>query len=204
MPFTKSKLHHQRLNPDYFGSVEDLLNSSAAKEFDTLLFACSDHGTAPDNVSFATPGRMMIVQHLGASIPRVSDCEKGLDRADVLNLLLEKPIDKIIVCGHLGCGVIPTWLKATAEDRDTGKFRERFMQGTLKPVLQAYPGVTGQDLIDCLVHEHVLVQLDNLATHEEIDSRLRSGTLKLHGWVVDDESARISSFEPTNNSFKIL
>ena len=115
MAFTKSRIDHH-LASSFFGSVDDLLDKSAAIDYDTLMIACSDHGTAPDNVSFARAGRMMILQHLAASVPSAIDCENGLDIEDIFSLLDNNPIRQIIVCGHLGCGVIPTWVRSSEDD----------------------------------------------------------------------------------------
>ena len=42
-----------------FGSPSDLTNTWDARERDTLIIACSELGTAPDNISFAEPNRAL-------------------------------------------------------------------------------------------------------------------------------------------------
>ena len=203
MSFLTSKINHT-LVPEFYGSLENLVAPDTVKEYDILMIACSDHGSAPDNVSFAPPGRMMILQHLGASIPNRSECRDGLNIAAINQILDEKPISQIIVCGHLNCQVIKTWIGASNDELDYAQFRSRFLSGTLKPVQEAYPEMTGEELVEYSIHEHVLMQLENLASHPNISSRLNLGTLKLHGWVVDDKSARIKSFDPASKSFQLL
>ena len=97
MPFTISRIDH-RLDPTFFGSVENLLDKSAAKEYDTLMIACSDHGTAPDNVSFAPPGRMMILQHLAASIPSASECKNRLDIKGIIIVSWPTTLSSKLLC----------------------------------------------------------------------------------------------------------
>lgn len=46
---------------------------ATSAERDTLLVACSDHGTAPDNLLFAGESRLLIVQHLISSIASLAE-----------------------------------------------------------------------------------------------------------------------------------
>ena len=103
MPFTQSTINHP-LDSTFFGAVEDLLDESTATEHDTLMIACSDHRTAPDNGSVAPPGRIMILQHLAASIPSAIECDKGLDIEGTTRIMGEKTIRHIIECGTLAVG----------------------------------------------------------------------------------------------------
>ena len=74
-----------------FGSPSDLTNTWDARERDTLIIACSELGTAPDNISFAEPNRCVVLQHLAASMPSKDEC----DRHQVLSCdSIEKLFDK--------------------------------------------------------------------------------------------------------------
>ena len=101
----ESSLH--QFNPDHFGTVYDFVNTADSDQRDTLMIACSDHGTAPDNVSFAGPDRFFILQHLAASIPRPQDHEIDNTFDGILVAFDGYDIRQIVICGHRGCGVIP-------------------------------------------------------------------------------------------------
>ena len=67
----KIKTGLRQFSTSQFGTLADWMATSS--ERDTLLVACSDHGTAPDNLSFAGESRLLIVQHLISSIPSLAE-----------------------------------------------------------------------------------------------------------------------------------
>jgi carbonic anhydrase len=188
----ETSLH--QFNPDDFGAVGDFLKTTDCNERDTLMIACADHGTAPDNVSFAGTDRFFILQHLAACIPSPEDGANDSAFAEVQFAFLNYDIKHIVLCGHLGCGVIPNWLKDT-DAHDTGGLRARFRSTAVKAVEQAYPHLNGQELIERLICEHALFQLENLQSHPFIRNKLDSNELKLHLWIVNDETARVLAFD---------
>ena len=54
----------------------------------------------------------------------------------------------------------------------------------------------GRDYIERLICEHALFQLENLQMHPFIRDRLDASLLKLHLWIVNDETARILAYNP--------
>jgi carbonic anhydrase len=184
-----------KFNPNHFGTVDDFLKTAESNERDTLMIACADHGTAPDNVSFAGPDRFFILQHLAASIPPPDDSAKGITFAEVQYAFLNYEIKHIVVCGHLSCGVIPNWLKDT-NTQDTGGLRACFRETTVKAVAAAYPELKDADIIERLICEHAIFQLENLQLHPFIREKLDANFLKLHLWIVNEETARVLAFDP--------
>jgi len=182
-------------NPDHFGTIDDFLETTGSKERDTLMIACADQGSAPDNVSFADPERFFILQHLAASIPSPATGTTDNTFVEIQYAFLNYAIKQIVVCGHLGCGVIPTWLKDT-NTRDTGGLRARFRETTVQAVTAAYPELKGPDLVERLICEHTIFQLENLQLHPFIRENLDASALKLHLWIVNDETGRVLAFDP--------
>ena len=185
---------HQ-FNPEHFGTFDDFLSTAHNNKRDTLMFACADHGTAPDNVSFAGTERFFILQHLAAAIPPPSDNEVDSSFGAILYGFVNYDIQHVIVCMHLGCSVIPNWLSST-DTHDTGNLRARFWSDTVNVVEQTYPHLKGQEFIERLICEHALFQLENLQSHPFIHQKLDANALKLHLWIVNDETARVLAFDP--------
>ena len=65
---------HQ-LHRSFFGSTSDLIRDTSARDGSSLMIACWELGSAPDNVSFTSPGSFVTLQHLGASVPSQVECE---------------------------------------------------------------------------------------------------------------------------------
>lgn len=108
---------------------------------------------------------------------------------------LNNDLRHAVVCGHLGCQVIEYWLKKT-NTKDSRSPQSRFLATTVEAVNDTYPDLTGREYIDRLICEHALFQLENLQMHQFIRDRLEANTLKLHLWIVNDQTARILSYNP--------
>ena len=190
-----------------FGSASDLLRKRYPQDTDTLIVACSEQGAAPDNISFASPGRLVILQHIAATLPSNRECEQypGLSCREVEKLFTRYDFRNVIICGHLKCGVIRNWLQPMNEPyADIGAFRERFELGTRELVDVNYPSVSGTERCTLMICEHVLCQIENLASHPFMQKRLESGKTSFFGWVVDDESARVFSYCFAESAFVLV
>lgn len=192
-----ASLHN--FNPDHFGSVSDFRTPAEVNQRDTLIFACSDHGTAPDNISIVSNDRVLIMQHIGESIPRPEDESVDDLFESIRKLFDDHHIQQVIVCGHLGCNVLRNWLK-DSECSDTGMLRARFRAAAFATVNEAYEGLSEKEFYDYLICEHALYQLENLQSHPFIHNKLIAGELKLHAWIADDKSARVLQYDPTSGN----
>jgi carbonic anhydrase len=187
-----------------FGSVAGLLHPVHVRERDILMITCSELGVAPDNISFQTPNRCVILQHLAGSVPSKHECQaiEGLSFDDVANLFSKYDFRHIIVCGHLHCGVIRNWLAPPpAANSDIGGFRARFESGTRDFVDEHYKAVSSEQRFTLMVCEHVLCQIENLLTHFSVADRVQRRATDLHGWVLDDATARVHRYGVAESAF---
>mgnify|MGYP002625480698 CR=1 FL=1 len=189
----ESSLH--RFNPDDFGGLNDFLSTADKYERDALMIACADHGTAPDNISFAGTDRFFILQYIAECVPPPEDRERSNLFGSIELGFASYNLRHVLVCGHLNCGVIRNWLKGDTGP-DTSGLRARFRATAVKAVDEAYPELTGRDYIERLICEHALFQLENLQMHPFIRDRLDAKVLKLHLWIVNDQTARILAYNP--------
>lgn len=159
------------------------------------MIACADHGTAPDNVSFAGTDRFFILQHIGESVPPPDGREPN-DLFGSIEVGFENyNLRHAVVCGHLSCGVIPNWLRDNT-GADAGNLRAQFYGAAVKAVDTTYPDLTGRAYVERLICEHAIFQLENLQANPFIRKKLNANELKLHLWIVNDETARVMAFEP--------
>lgn len=189
----EKSLHN--FNPEHFGGLDDFLSTADRNERDTLMIACADHGFAPDNVSFAGRDRFFTLQHIGECVPPPEDRDPNNLFASIKVGFEKYDLRHAVVCGHLGCGVIPTWLKHNTGP-DTGNLRANFYSGAVKAVDKTYPDLIGPAYVERMICEHALFQLENLQANPFIREKLNANELKLHLWIVNDETARILAFDP--------
>lgn len=192
---------HQ-FTPEFFGKISDFLETADSTRRDALMLACADHGTAPDNISFAGPGRFSILQHIGASIRSARD-RTSSSVIDDVELLLDRHDHKhVVVCGHLACGVIRNWLKPDCPDY--GGLTTHFRTTTQTAVDAAYPQSSDEERVERMICEHVLFQVENLQSHDVVRERLEAGRLRLHAWIADDTTARIHAYDPVKGVFNLV
>ena len=187
-----------------FGSLSALIQDTNDRRHSTLIIACSELGSAPDNLSFAKPGQCVVLQHLAASIPSAVECKQHADLSfsEIEKLIEEHDFGHVAVCGHLECGVIRNWLnQATLAGQDFGNFRLRFELGTRRLVDRYYYPNSAAERCTIMICEHVLVQLQNLITHRFFADRLSTKQTVLHGWIIDDYSARVLGYRPEQSAF---
>lgn len=192
-----------RFSVEHFGTTDDFLSSAQSTERDTLMIACADQGGAPDDVSFAKPGRFFVVQHLASSIHPASDRDENSSILDIEFALSHYKIKHVIICGHTECGVIRNWARCS-DAPDVSGMQACFEKTTLKTVNQAYPEYFDEDRIETLICEHTLFQLEHLCSHAFVRNKLETGKLRLHAWVVNDSTARVRAYDPTLGCFSIV
>ncbi len=102
----KSDLHQFANN--VFGSLASLIDPANSRAKDTLFITCSELGSAPDCMSFGDQDKFLVLQHLAASIPTKTDCEVYVRNSfeAVRELFSKHEFRHVVICGHLGCGVI--------------------------------------------------------------------------------------------------
>jgi carbonic anhydrase len=66
---------------------------------------------------------------------------------------------------------------------------------------EQYPHLEGDDFVRALAKENVVSQLQHLRTHPCVATRLRKGTLQLHGWYYDIGEGTIEEYHPVLESF---
>jgi carbonic anhydrase len=62
----------------------------------------------------------------------------------------------------------------------------------------------GDDFVAALTKENVISQLQHLRTHPCVATRLRSGSLELHGWYYDIGEGTVEQFDEATNTFRPL
>jgi carbonic anhydrase len=162
---------------------------------ETLFVTCADSRIVPDLILQTQPGDLFICRNAGNVIPRAGEPAGGVS-ATVEYAVEVLRVRNLIVCGHSDCGVIralmaPKALEGLTSVRDWLRHVEPAWN-YLDEVERNAGELTRHT---ALAHANVLVQLDNLRTHEYITRALAEGRLRLHGWYYDILTGRIEQFD---------
>ncbi len=181
-----------RFQGEIYQEHRDLFRELATgQQPEALLITCSDSRVVPDLIVQAKPGDIFICRNAGNIAPPHSDINGGVT-ATIEYAVAALNVRHIIVCGHSDCGAMkallhPEKLQGLPSVRSWLKNASR----AEVVVRENHPDLDDAARIDALIEENVLAQLDNLRTHPCVASRLKSGSLSLHGWVYDIESGQI-------------
>ncbi|WP_442506728.1 carbonic anhydrase [Novipirellula sp. SH528] len=189
---------HQFL-PHEFGTLAGL-RESTRNGAQIMMVCCADHGLAADNISFVRPEQCIVIQNMAASVPKYDSGAGGSVLASLAYGISTERVQDVIVCGHLGCRIIPHWSKSIVEldKEDPGGSFNRNARIVVESFYRCRSASERHTLMTC---EHLLFQLENLLSHPFMRDKLRNGKVRLHGWVVDDNTARVLCFDPKSSQF---
>jgi carbonic anhydrase len=175
----------------YFEHRDLFRELATSQQPEALLITCSDSRVVPDLIVQTKPGDMFICRNAGNIAPPYSDINGGVT-ATIEYAVAVLNVRHIIVCGHSDCGAMkallhPDKLQGLPSVRSWLRHASR----AEVVVRENHPELEDAARLDALIEENVLAQLDNLRTHPCVASRLKSGSIALHGWVYDIESGQI-------------
>lgn len=114
-------------------------------------------------------------------------------------------VSDVIVCGHSQCGamkalinpelvkdlpIVATWL-------DNCEATRRILRGS-------YGHLSGEELLEVVVAENVLVQIEHLRTQPAVAAALSRGALRLHAWVYTIETGEVYAYDPVDGQYERL
>jgi carbonic anhydrase len=168
---------------------------------ETLFITCSDSRIDPNLLTQSRPGDLFVLRNAGNIVPPHGAANGG-EAATIEYAVAALGVREVIVCGHSQCGAMKgvlhpeqvAALPAVAEWLGHAETTRRIMADN-------YGHLEGDRLLAATVEENVLVQLENLRTLPAVVSGLKSGKLRLHGWVYKFETGEVSAYEPARAQF---
>jgi carbonic anhydrase len=147
-----------------------------------LWIGCSDSRVAPDQFTQAVPGGLFIHRNI-ANLVQPDDANL-MAVIDFAIGTLE--INRIVVCGHYGCGGIKAALAGQPTEGPLGRWlaHARDVYDVHAPEIDAMPA--GDERVNRLVECNVRDQLLHVAATPPVRAAWAAGRdLRLHGWVYD-------------------
>lgn len=168
---------------------------------ETLFITCSDSRINPNLITQTEPGELFIIRNAGNIVPPYG-IEHGGETATVEYAVAVLGVKHIIICGHSHCGAMGALMKREklADLPAVSRWLD-YAETTRRVIQENYSHLCGNELLMATIEENVLNQLENLANHPAVASKLARGTLHLHGWVYKFETGEVFSYDPKEEQF---
>lgn len=198
-PFvTGYKKFRREVFPKNAARYKALANSQTPK---TLFITCADSRVMPSTITQTEPGELFQCRVVGNLIPAHGNAAGGVTSA-IEYAVMVLNVEHIIVCGHSDCGAMRAFShpEKLAELKAVQSWIEH-AESAIVMANEQYPHLRGEEFLRALTKENVISQLQHLRTHPCVATRLRKGTLQLHGWYYDIGEGTIEEYHPLIESF---
>jgi carbonic anhydrase len=188
-----------------FAREKEFYSSLAEGQSPSALFiSCSDSRVDPNLILQVNPGELFALRNAGNLVPPYG-ASNGGEGPSIEYAVAALGVKHIVVCGHSQCGAI----KALLDLKSLDKFPAvrswlQHAETTRRIIAENYGQLSGAELLDAAIQEHVLVQIENLQTHPVVAAALQRGELTLHAWVYRLESGQILAFSSETEAFEPL
>lgn len=192
-----------KFKQSYVASHYDLLEQLSHGQKPRVLFiCCSDSRVDPALITQTDIGELFVIRNAGNIIPPYGAANGG-EGGTVEYALQGLDIRQIIVCGHSHCGAMKGLLKLNKLQADMPLVYDwlKHAESTRRLVHDTYPHCQGEELVETLVAENVLVQIDNLKTYPVVRSRLHQGKLKIYGWIYNIENGEVLAYNEAKHAY---
>lgn len=189
----------------FFEQEQDLFRQlvTHGQSPEALLIACSDSRIVGAGLLGTQPGEVFVVRTMGAVVPPYGIGQRSVGAA--LEFALDKlGVRHVVVCGHTDCGAIEAL--DTAVDMQATPNLGLWLEN-LRP---AKTSVDARHSFDdpylrqlAIIEESVLLQLRNLESYPVVQNALKQQTVRIHGWVYNLESGRLSYYDSDVGRFVV-
>jgi carbonic anhydrase len=186
--------HSDRLRPTLSALARD---GQVPKE---MFITCCDSRVLPHQFTSSGPGDLFKIRNIGNMVPR--NGEGSSVGAAVEYAVSVLGVERIVVCGHSGCGAMNALLDGTSNLpyenlKHWLSLGERTLIG-----FKAQPTIgAGRKPVDQLSLVNVVEQLDNLMTYDVVKTGVEAGALSVLGLFFDIDEARVYIYDSDQKRF---
>lgn len=180
---TQLMLHNRAWAAEQLVEDPDFFSRHVANQKPVFLWiGCSDSRVAPDQFTQALPGGLFIHRNI-ANLVQPDDANLMAVIDFAIGTL---KIDRIVVCGHYGCGGIKAALAGTPTEGPLGHWlahaRDVYADHAAEIDAQPDEDARANRFVECNVRDQLL----HVAATAPVRAAWAAGRdLRLHGWVYD-------------------
>ncbi|MGK7938032.1 MAG: carbonic anhydrase [Xenococcaceae cyanobacterium] len=187
----------------YVHSHQELLEQLSHGQKPRVLFiTCSDSRVAPNLITNTDVGELFVIRNAGNIVPPFGAANGG-ESGTIEYAITALGIEQVIICGHSHCGAMKGLLKLNKLQKDMPLVYDwlKHAESTRRLVLENYPDQSGEELIETLVAENVLIQIDNLKTYPMIKAKMHQGKLNIYGWIYEIETGEVLAYDDKTHTY---
>ena len=173
-----------------------------------LFIGCSDSRVVPDLIVDSKPGDMFILRNIGNFVPPYNgDKDFHGSSAAIEYAVSVLNVKDIIVCGHSHCGACATLYKDLSNEphlQHVKKWLELGRQAKEYTLLATPNKNDTEQILRTTERISVKHQLENLLSYPEVNRKVYSGELDIHGWYYKIEDGSIEYYDGESCDFKSL
>lgn len=173
----------------------------------TLFITCSDSRVLAELITQSRPGDLFVVKNVGNIIPPSAEGYSHNSTGAAIEFAVETlNVQDVVVCGHSLCGAMQSLLAGCDEKLMPNLSQWLDLALPVKELIEdKYTDLTNEnDRIFAAAEENVLFGLENLCTYPFVTERLKKGTLRLHAWFFNIETAEMFAYDSTSQQFQII
>lgn len=184
------------------GHQELLEQLSHGQKPRVLFITCSDSRVDPNLITSTDVGELFVIRNAGNIVPPFGAANGG-EGGTIEYAISALDIKQVIVCGHSHCGAMKGLLKLNELQAKMPLVYDwlQHAEATRRLVLENYPKQTGEELIETLVAENVLVQIENLKTYPAVRAKLHRGELRIYGWIYEIETGEVLAYDAETHTY---
>ena len=187
----------------YVHTHQELLEQLSHGQKPRVLFiTCSDSRVAPNLITNTDVGELFVIRNAGNIVPPFGAANGG-EGGTIEYAITALGIEQVIICGHSHCGAMKGLLKLNKLQADMPLVYDwlKHAESTRRLVLENYPHQSGEELVETLVAENILIQIENLKTYPTIRAKMHRGKLRIYGWIYEIETGEVLAYDAETHTY---
>ena len=160
-----------------------------------LWVGCSDSRVVPEFTVNANAGDLFVIRNIANIIPP-KNADESCTSSVLEYAVNHLKVEHIIICGHTGCGGINALIDGTPKESKIHDWLEY-----ASPAKETAKSSGTNSLELETITENIFLQVKNLLTFDYIEKKHKRNEIKIHKWLYDMHSGKISFFDESKNDW---